>query len=248
MEHSEASRDFASTHWSLVLAAGRRSLPDSDRALATLCRNYWFPLYAYARRRLGNLHEAQDLTQEFFARLLEKNLLAGAEPERGRFRAFLITAFKNFLVNEGDRARAQKRGGGQTALPLDFRAGDARYDLEPADEWTPERLFERQWTLTLLEQVLAALRAEFAADGKEPLFDALKGFLTGDSTASYAEVAPALGMSEGAAKTAAHRLRRRYRQLLRHEVAQTVADPAEVDDEIRSLFESLASGAQSRAR
>jgi RNA polymerase sigma-70 factor (ECF subfamily) len=231
--------DFASTHWSLVLAAGRRSLPASDQALEALCRGYWYPLYAYARRRLGDLHEAQDLTQEFFARLLEKNILAGAQPERGRFRGFLLTAFKNFLANEGDKARAQKRGGGQAPLPLDFRAGDSRYDLEPSHAWTPERLFERQWALTLLEQVLAALRAEFVADGKEAFFERLKVHLAGETTDSYASLAAELDMSEGAVKVAVHRLRGRYRDVLRRHVAQTVADPAEVDDEIRRLFEAL---------
>jgi RNA polymerase sigma-70 factor (ECF subfamily) len=232
--------EFASTHWSVVLAAGRRSLPASDQALAALCRVYWYPLYAYARRRLGDLDQAQDLTQDFFARLLERNMLAGAEPERGHFRAFLLTAFKNFLINEGDKARAAKRGGDRTFLPLDFPAGNSRYHLEPAHAWTPERLFERQWALTLLEQVLTALRAEYVADSKEELFDCLKVYLTGETNASYGDLAPALGMSEGAIKVAAHRLRERYRALLRWEVAQTVADPAEVDDEIRRLFDALA--------
>jgi RNA polymerase sigma-70 factor (ECF subfamily) len=223
----------------MVVAAGRRSLPASDQALGALCRAYWFPLYAYARRRLGDVHLAQDHTQEFFSRLLERNILASAQQERGRFRAFLLTAFKNFLVNEGDKARAQKRGGGMPALPLDFRAGDSRYDLEPTDHWAPDRLFERQWALTLLEQVLAALRTEFVADGKEALFEHLKGNLTGEAPAANAAAAPLLGMSESAIKVAAHRLRQRYRELLRREVAQTVVDPAEVDDEIGRLFESL---------
>src|SRR5687768_2011502 len=135
MGHRESS-EFVSTHWSLVLAAGRRSQPASDQALETLCRNYWFPLYAFARRRLDNLHLAQDVTQDFFARLLEKELLTAAQPERGRFRAFLLTAFKNFLANEGDKSRAQKRGGGQAVLSFDFQAGDSRYHREPADGWT----------------------------------------------------------------------------------------------------------------
>lgn len=236
---SPGGADFASTHWSLVLAAGQRSLPASDQALAALCRAYWYPLYAYARRRLGDVHQAQDRTQDFFARLLEHNLLAVAQPERGRFRAFLLTAFKNFLTNEGDKARAQKRGGGQAPLSLDFHAGDARYHLEPVEVWTPERLFERQWTLALLGQVLASLRTEYAGAGKEMLFEHLKVFLTGETTSSYAALAAQIGMSEGAVKAAAHRLRGRYRELLRHAVAQTVADPADVDDEIRQLFESL---------
>ena len=230
-------RDFVSTHWSMVLAAGRRSLPASDEALESLCRAYWYPLYAFARRRLDDRHLAQDLTQDFFARLLEKDLLTAAQPERGRFRAFLLTAFKNFLTNEADKARAQKRGGGRVIF--NFQAGDSRYNLEPADAWTPERLFERQWALTLLDQVLSALRAEYAADGKEPLFEQLKSFLTGETSASYAAVAPQLGMSEGALKVAAHRLRQSYRALLRREVGQTVADPQEIDDEIGRLFAAL---------
>ena len=231
--------EFASTQWSLVLAAGHRSLPASDRALADLCRVYWYPLYAYARRCLGDVHEAQDATQDFFGRLLEKNLLARAQQERGRFRSFLLTAFKNFLANQRDKANAGKRGGGRMPLSLDFDAGDSRYNLEPSHSWTAERLFERQWALTLLDQVLADLRAELVADDKEALFESLKVYLTGDAAASYAELAPTLGMSEGAVKVAAHRLRQRYRELLRRAVAQTVADAAEVDDEIRRLFEAL---------
>ena len=228
--------EFASTQWSLVLAAGRRSLPASDQAL---CRAYWYPLYAFARRYLGDIHQAQDATQDFFGRLLEKNIIARAQQDRGRFRSFLLTAFKNFLANERDKSLAQKRGAGHAPLSLDFPAGDSRYDLEPSHAWTPERLFERQWALTLLGQVLANLRAEFVADDKEAQFDSLKVYLTGEATASNAALAEGLGMSEGAVKVAAHRLRQRYRALLRHEVAQTVADPAEVDDEIRRLFESL---------
>jgi RNA polymerase sigma factor (sigma-70 family) len=231
--------EFASTQWSLVLAAGHRSLPASNQALAALCRAYWYPLYAYARRCLGDVHQAQDATQDFFGRLLEKNLLARAQQERGRFRGFLLTAFKNFLANERDKAQTQKRGGGQHPLSLDFNAGDSRYNLEPSHAWTAERLFDRQWALTLLEQVLANLRAEYADDDKETLFDSVKGCLTGEASVSYSDLGSALGMSEGAVKVAAHRLRQRYRELLRRAVAQTVADPAEVDDEIRRLFEAL---------
>ncbi len=168
-----------------------------------------------------------------------RRIFSRAEQERGRFRSFLLTAFKNFLANERDKARTQKRGGGQVPLSLDFDAGDSRYNLEPSHAWTADRLFDRQWALTLLEQVLANLRAEYADDGKELLFDSVKGCLTGEATVSYADLAPALGMSEGAVKMAAHRLRQRYRELLRRAVAQTVADPAEVDDEIRRLFEAL---------
>ncbi len=235
---ADQASSFASTRWSLVIAAGRKSKLESRRALEELCAAYWYPLYAFARRRLDDVHRAQDLTQAFFARLLEKNLLASAKQERGRFRAFLITAFKNFLANEHEKDRAAKRGGGRPMPPLDFQAGDQRYDLEPSHTWTPERLFERQWALTLLEQVLAALRKEYTALGKNKLFDRLKGQLTGEDV-TYAALRDELDMSEGAIKTAAHRLRRRYRELLRREVAQTVSQEAEVNDEIQRLFKAL---------
>jgi RNA polymerase sigma-70 factor (ECF subfamily) len=236
----ESPREFATTCWSVVLAAGHRSSPDSQRALAALCQSYWYPLYAYVRRRVADVHEAQDLTQEFFSRLLEKDVLAVAQPERGRFRAFLLTALKNFLANEWDKSRAQKRGGGQPVWSLDFASGESRYGMEPAHTTTAERLYERQWTLGLLARVLSQLRAEYAANGKEQLFESLKGFLMGDSeSASYDDAGHALGLSAGAVRVAAHRFRQRYRQLLRAEVAQTVADPSEIDDEIRRLFASL---------
>lgn len=233
--------EFASTHWSIVLAAGHRSSPGSRDALATLCRAYWFPLYAYARRRTRDVHEAQDLTQAFFVALLEKDSLASVHPDRGRFRAFLITAFKNFMANEWEKAHAQKRGGGVAPIPLDFDAGESRFSREPTDELTPERLFERDWVLSLLDRVLDRLRDEFERGGKLDQFERLKVFITPQSTASsHAEVARELGMTEGAVAVAAHRLRRRYRDLLRAEIAQTVASPDEVDDEIRNLFEALA--------
>ncbi len=185
----------------------------------TLCRAYWYPLYAYARRCFGDIATAQDYTQDFFARLLEKNILAVADPERGCFRGFLLIAFKNFLANEAEKTRARKRGGGQALLPLDFQAGDSRYELEPSHAWTPERVFERQWALTLLQQVMSALRAEDGAAGKEPLFDGLKGSLAGETDTPYAMLAEKLGTSEGAIKQAAHRLRQRYREILRREIA-----------------------------
>ena len=232
--------EFDTTHWSVVLAAGHRSSPDSSEALATLCRAYWYPLYAYVRRRVQDVHEAQDLTQEFFTQLLEKNLLAVAHPERGRFRAFLLTAFRHFLVNEWEKAKAQKRGGGRAPIPLDFSSGEHGLTLEPTDELTPERLYDRQWAVTLLDHVMARLREEHVRAGKEKHFELLKVFLTGQTASvSYAQVAGELGISEGAATVAAHRLRRRYRELLRAEIAQTVAEPDEVEDEIRSLFTSL---------
>ena len=223
-----------------MIAAGHRSSPEAIDALDALCRTYWFPLYAYVRRRVSDQHEAQDLTQEFFACLLEQNHFAVADQERGLFRAFLLTALKHFLVNEWEKAKALKRGGGRAPLSLDFDSGESRLRLEPASDQTPERLFERQWTITLLDQVLRRLQSEQQAAGKGSQFDALKQFLAGGrEEASYSEVAEELGMSAGAAKVAAHRLRQRYRELLRAEVAQTVASADEVDDEIRRLFETL---------
>jgi RNA polymerase sigma-70 factor (ECF subfamily) len=231
---------FASTHWSVVLAAGQGSSSEAREALATLCRVYWYPLYAYARRRLGNVDDAQELTQEFFTQFLEKNYFQGADPQRGKFRSFLLTAFLRFLAKERERANAQKRGGGRALLPLDFQAGERRYHLEPADPTTPQSLFERRWALTLLEQTLARLREELASAGKERLFERLKGTLTGDDLREpYAQIGQELGMSEQAIKVAVHRLRRRYQELLRAEIGQTVDRTEEIDDELRDLFAAV---------
>jgi RNA polymerase sigma factor (sigma-70 family) len=239
-EHSPAP-DFATTRWSVVVSAGRRSSPESERALAELCGRYWYPLYAYLRRRVADAEEARDLTQEFFARLLEKNLLAAADPERGRFRTFLLTCCQHFLANVWNWAGAQKRGGGRPVLPLDFEHGESRYRCEPADPHTPERQYERQWALSLLDHVLDRLRAEHVEAGKGELFEQLKPFLAGTPPGtSQAEAAQARGLSEGAFKVALHRLRRRYRELLRNEVADTLDACADVDDEIRALLQSLA--------
>jgi RNA polymerase sigma-70 factor (ECF subfamily) len=236
----QAAWRFASTRWSIVAAAGRKESPEARAALAILCQSYWYPLYAYARRRLTSPDDAQDLTQEFFARLLEKDYLQAANPARGKFRSFLLTAFQRFLAKEHARATAQKRGGDRRPLSLDFQDGDQRYCHEPADPTTPESLYQRRWALTLLEQALARLRQEFARAGKEQLFEALKGTLTGDGTGeSYEHIGQDLGLSEPAVKTAAHRLRRRYQELLRAEVAQTVASPEEVEDELRDLFAAV---------
>jgi RNA polymerase sigma factor (sigma-70 family) len=232
--------NFATTHWSLVLRAGDRGDADSGASLAALCERYWFPLYAYVRRRGHEPHEAQDLTQAFFLRVLEKNVLAAATPERGRFRSFLLTSMKNFLANDWDRQQAEKRGGGRRPLSFDAAAGESRLSIDPADDVTPEKIYQRQWALTLLDSVIARLQEEFAAAGKERQFELLKAVLTGDRAFSgYAAAAAELGMSEEAARQAAHRLRKRYRELLREEVAQTVADPGEVDQEIQSLFQAL---------
>src|SRR5262245_8163265 len=231
---------FASTRWSLVAAAGKPGSPEAREALAVLCRTYWYPLYAYARRRLASADDAQDLTQEFFARLLEKDYLQAADPRRGKFRSFLLSAFQHFLSKEHDRASAQKRGGGRRPLPLDFQDGERRYVHEPADLTTPETLYERRWALSLLEQALTRLRQEFAVAGKEQLFEALKGTLTGDGASeTYSRIGRDLGLSEPAVKTAVHRLRRRYQELLRAEIAQTVASSEEVEDELRDLFAAV---------
>ena len=231
---------FATTRWSIVLEAGHSSSPDSQKALATLCETYWYPLYAYVRRRVLDVHEAQDLTQGFFAVLLEKDYLRAADRDKGRFRSFLLTAFKRFLSKERDRAKTQKRGGGQRVISLDFESGEKRYKLEPLDDWTPEKIFERRWALTLLDQVLARLERDYADKRKLKLFEALKGFLTGRSAApSYDRLAGELDLSEGSVKVAVHRLRRRYRKLLKEEIANTVADPDEIQDELDHLLSAL---------
>jgi RNA polymerase sigma-70 factor (ECF subfamily) len=236
-------RRFATTRWSLVAAAGQVGSPQSREALATLCQVYWYPLYAYARRHLPNAHDAQDLTQAFFAELLEKDYLQTADRQRGKFRSFLLTAFKHFLSRERERSRTQKRGGGRSQVSLDFQGGERRYQLEPIDHATPETIYERRWALAILERALARLRQEFADAGKEKLFERLKGALAGEGLQeSYARIAQELGISEQAVKVAVHRLRRRYQELLRGEIAQTVASPEEVDEELRDLFAAVRAG------
>jgi RNA polymerase sigma factor (sigma-70 family) len=232
--------DFATTQWSLVLKAGQGE-GAADESLQRLCQTYWLPIYAYVRRRSRDASEAQDLTQEFFARLLEKNLFAAASPERGRFRAFLLTSLKHFLINEHQRAVAQKRGGGRALLTLDWEAGERRWRHEPADGRDPERLFERQWALALLDQTLARLAEEWRAGGKAEAFEHLRPLLVAENAAeSYAELAPRLGMSAGAVRQAVSRLRKRYRALLREEVAATLDEGEEIDEELGRLFAALA--------
>ena len=232
---------FVTTHWSVVLTARRSDTTRAQAALARLCQAYWYPLYAYVRRRGYQAPDAQDLTQEFFARLLEQNWLAQADRERGRFRTFLLAALSHFLANEWDKARALKRGGGVQIVPLQLDTAETRYGQEPADPLTPEQCFERRWALALLEEVLNRLREEHAAAGTREMFDALKPCLVGDRQAQpYAALAAQLGMTEGAVKVAVHRLRQRYRQLLREEIANTVAMPGEVDEEMHHLFNVLA--------
>ncbi|MFQ5734204.1 MAG: RNA polymerase sigma factor [Planctomycetaceae bacterium] len=236
----QQNRVFATTRWSVVILAGRNSSPDSRRALGSLCEAYWYPLYAYVRRRVPDVNEAQDLTQAFFAKLLEKNYIGSATPERGRFRAFLLTAFKHFLSKEWDKAKTQKRGGGRAPISLDFESADSRISIEPSSGLTAEQLYDRHWAVTLLGQILARLESEFARDGKTSQFAELKGFIIGDhSGTTYSDVAVRLNITEAAAKMAGSRVRRRYRELLRDEISQTVAEPDEVDDEIRNLFATL---------
>jgi RNA polymerase sigma-70 factor (ECF subfamily) len=232
---------FATTHWSLVLAARKCDSADAQAALTSLCQTYWYPLYAYVRRQGHQPDDAQDLTQAFLARLLEKHYLKSADPERGRFRSFLLTAFKRFLSKERDRERAKRRGGGIKPLPLDFAVGERRYSLEPAYNATAERIYDQRWALTLLDRVFARLRVESDLAGKQKEFNRLKIYLTGEAGPSYQEVAAELAMTEGAVKVAVHRLRRRYRDLVREEIAQTVAGPGDVDEELRHLFAALRS-------
>jgi RNA polymerase sigma-70 factor (ECF subfamily) len=226
-----------------VIAAGESGNEASTQALASLCEAYWYPLYAYVRRWGYDADAAQDLTQEFFSRLLEKQFLRDADPSRGRFRSFLLASLKHFLANERDRASAVKRGGRVAVVPLEVETAEGMYRLEAPDDETPEKVFERRWALTLLRRTLLRLRHEFEAAGKADVLDRLEGYLTGErETVPYAQLAEELGMTEGAIKVAVHRLRRRFGALLREEIAETVCSPQEVDDEIRELFKVLTAG------
>ena len=228
---------FATTHWSVVLEAARDSEPAGKEALETLCSAYWFPLYAYVRRTGRGVEDAQDLTQDFFARLLAKQYLGLANPERGRFRTFLLSSLKNFLANDWKRAHRQKRGGDAVTMSLNADRGEPRYVAEPVDEADPEKLYERKWATTLLELALQRLREDYARSGRAELFDQIKTFVWGERCdASQGEVAASLGLSEGAVKVAVHRLRHRFGALLRAEIANTVADPRDVDEELRHLI------------
>jgi RNA polymerase sigma factor (sigma-70 family) len=239
-ERRSSADHFATTHWSLVLAAGSRRHAEADQALERLCRQYWPPLYAYVRRRVSDVHEAQDLTQAFFERLLEKQFLTQADPARGRFRAFLITAFQHFLANEWDKTRTQKRGGHVNHLAFDFAAQDIRTG-ELSNSLTPERVYERQWAIALLNRVMDRLQRDMERNGQARQFQILREFIGGSGESSYAAPAAELGMTESAARMAASRLRGRYRELLKEEISHTVSSPAEVDDEIRQLFAAVSS-------
>jgi RNA polymerase sigma factor (sigma-70 family) len=231
---------FVTTHWSVVLAAGRNDTTRARAALEQLCRHYWQPLYAYVRRTGHSREEAEDLTQEFFARLLEKNTVARADPVRGRFRSFLLASLKHFLANEWQKAHAQKRGAGAQLIPLEFDTAETHCAQAVAPGDTPDRAYDRQWALALLDVVLGRLRREYRDAGREVLFLGLKETLSGSrAEIPYRDLAPRLGMSEGAVKVAAHRLRQRYRELLRQEIANTVAEPEQLEEELRHLFAAL---------
>jgi RNA polymerase sigma factor (sigma-70 family) len=241
-ENTGPPRDyFATTRWTVVLAAGSRSTPQADVALEELCRTYWYPLYAYVRRHGHSREDAEDLTQSFFARFLQKNYLEKLRSEHGKFRAFLLASLKHFLANEWDRSRRQKRGGGAPLLSLDWQEAESRYRIDPADQLSPDKIYDRAWAVTLLERVIGRLRAENDGEGKGPLFEGLKAFLmVGRGEIPYAQAAAGLGLTEGTARVAVHRLRRRYRELLREEIGQTLSDPAQVEEEMRALFSAFA--------
>jgi DNA-directed RNA polymerase specialized sigma24 family protein len=231
---------FLTTHWTVVLNAARPDSEEALAALAELCRTYWFPLYAYARRHGFDLHNAQDLTQDFFGRLIEKNYLSVADRRRGRFRWFLLTAFKCFLANEWDRSQAQKRGGGKAIISFDAMTAEERYRAEPADHSSADQVYDRRWAADLLEGARAKLREEYTTADRADRFHHLEAYLPGGQPAlSQAEVGAALGLAEGTVKQEVFRVRRRYGELLRQAVAQTVAHPDEVDDEINYLIDVM---------
>ena len=234
--------EFEPTRWSIVLAAAeKRSGTRQRRALEELVAGYWYPLYCYVRRRGHGPDEAEDLTQEFFARLLEKKILCAVDRQKGAFRSFLLACVKNFLSTQWHRSQALKRGGGKSIISWGGMEAEARYMLEPADNLTPERHFDRRWALAVLDSVLERLRKDYAEAGQAELFEAIRGRLTSgpEDSATQATIAGRLGMTTGALKMALSRLRKRYRGLLREEIAQTVASPEQVDDEIRILLNSL---------
>lgn len=225
-----------------MLAAGQKPNTESRRALAHLCGIYWYPLYAFVRRQGHDANDAMDLTQGFFTRLLERNDIASADQQRGRFRSWLLASLKHYLANEWHRANAQKRGGGMKVLSFDLNPEDAesRYKLEPSTDITAEKIFDRRWALTLLDQVLGRLEAEMKQEGKGDVFDAFKPFLTAEGTeATYQQIAKKLSSTEGAVKVAVHRLRRRYRDLLKAEIAHTVEAEEQIEQEIDHLLASL---------
>lgn len=245
LEHVSVPDDparFRTTRWSAILVAAESQIPGSHAALAELCRLYWYPLYAFARRRGTGSHDAQDLTQGFFLHLLENRALKRAHPLKGKFRSFLLTSFKNFASDEAARARCQKRGGDREFVFLDSEEAENRYQLEPADHLTAEKIFDARWALTLLTHAVERLRREYVARGEGPRFEVLKVFVGvegGKNSPSYEEISQSLRVSAGAAKTLIHRIRKRYTVILREEIGRTVSDPAAIDPEIHALCEAL---------
>ena len=231
---------FVTTHWSVVLRAGRNDTTQAQAAFSHLCQIYWYPLYAYVRQRGYSPEDAQDMTQGFFAQLIERGILAHADPARGRFRSFLLASFSHFLGHEWEKARALKRGGDQKMVSLDVATAEQWYALELADQSTPDKAFQKRWAMALLRQVLDRLDGEYCEQGKRELFAVLKETISGTRDAqSNAELGRQLNMTEGAVKVAVHRLRKRYRELLRAEIASTVSTPDEAGEELRHLFEAL---------
>ena len=235
-----AGAAFRTTHWSVVLTAKDLGDVGYDRAMATLCQAYWYPVYAFIRRKGKAPHEAQDLAQEFFSRLIEKEFLQHVDREKGRFRTFLLTAVQRFLCNQWEHSQAQKRGGGATTVSWDHEFAENLYLKEPSDDWSPEKLFDRRWALTLLESAMTDLMAEYGRAGKEALFSTLQPFIVGEAAhGDYAGAAAALDMTEGAARVWVHRIRRRYGDKLRERIAETVETDAAVEEELRSLYAAL---------
>jgi RNA polymerase sigma-70 factor (ECF subfamily) len=238
---SACSAEFPATRWSVVLRAGQATSPGVTEALGQLCRAYWYPIYSFVRRRGYETEEAKDLTQEFFARLLAKHYLDTVDPEKGRFRSFLLASVKHFLANEWHKSQRLKRGGGCQILSLEDQDPEQRYRLEPVENATPELIYERRWAETLVAQVLNRLRQEFIASGKGQVFDQLKAFLVEErGEVSFADAAGRLGLTEGATRSRVHRLRERFRELLLAEIANIVASPQDVEEEIRHLLSVLA--------
>jgi RNA polymerase sigma factor (sigma-70 family) len=236
----QGATPFATTHWSVVRRAGTNIGDEASQALDALFRTYWYPIYAYVRRLGHSPEDAQDVTQSFFAYVLEQGLIARAQPEAGRFRSFLLGSLRNFMANDFRRGQAQKRGGGAVVVSFDAHGAEERYALEPVETQNPQTLYQRAWAVAVLDEAVSQLEAEYQEEGKKDVFQALHQFLQGDrGSQTYAEIGASLGLSEGAVKVAVHRMRQRYRQLLRAAVAGTVADPIEVDDELRSLMEAL---------
>jgi RNA polymerase sigma-70 factor (ECF subfamily) len=235
-------QDFRTTRWSVVTLAGQVQSVEAQAALEQLCRAYWRPLYTFVRRQGYGPVEAQDLTQEFFSTLLERKALQQVRQERGRFRNFLLSSLKNFLANEWDKRRAQKRGGNRIIFSLEEMEAEERYRVEPTDEATPDKMFERRWAQSIFERVMRRLREEYESTGKTDRFEALKPLLTTEGQpATYAQIGRGLGLTENAVRSALSRLRQRSRELFRSEIAHTVAGPEEIDDEIRYLFTALSS-------